>query len=134
MLESKRQAGSSRASVDGVSRCLYLALLASFVSPSPCIKIYGYDFDSIVSTKIYSLNHSTKCNNKIRVTETIEKSSLIYAEVQLEIKLKFCLYEAAYSVSALKKINVYDDVVFLTENSRILKSINLLNEGTCKNI
>ena len=44
------------------------------------------------------------------------------------------MYEAAYTVSALKKSNVYDDVVFLTKNSRLLKTINPLNEGTYKNI
>ena len=42
-------------SCDGVSLCLYLALLAILASPSPCIKVYGYDFDRIVSTLIYSL-------------------------------------------------------------------------------
>ena len=88
----------------------------------------------MVSTKIHSLDHSANCDNKIQVSETIEKSILIYAVVQSEIKPKFCMYEAAYTVSALKKSNVYDDVVFLTENSRLLKSIHSLNEGICRNI
>ena len=44
------------------------------------------------------------------------------------------MYEAAYSLSALKKSNVYDDVVFITKNSRLLKSIYPLNEGTCRSI
>ena len=44
------------------------------------------------------------------------------------------MYEAAYTVSALKKSNVYDDVVFITENSRLIKSIYPLNEGTCRSI
>ena len=41
------------------------------------------------------------------------------------------MYEAAYTASALKKSNEYDDVVFITNNSRLLKSIYPLNEGTC---
>ena len=44
------------------------------------------------------------------------------------------MYEAAYTVSALKKSNVYDDVFFITKNSRILKSIFRLNEGTYRSI
>ena len=44
------------------------------------------------------------------------------------------MYEAAYTVSALKKSNVYDDVVFITKNSRLLKSIYPLNKGTCRSI
>ena len=132
IMESKRKTSSSGASCDRISLCLYQALLAIFVSPSLFIKLYGYDFDNIVSTKIYSLDHSTNCGNKIRVSKTIEEGSLIYAEVQLEIKLRFCMYEAAYTVSALKESNVYDDVVFITKYSRLLKSIYPLNEGTCR--
>ena len=98
---------------------MYLALLAIFASPSFCIKLYGYDFDNIVSTKIFSLDHSINCDNKIRVSKTIEEGSLIYAEVQSEIKLRFCMYEEAYTVSALKKSNVYDDVDFITKNSKL---------------
>ena len=110
---------------------MYLVLLAIFASPSLCFNIYGYDFENIVSTKIYSLDHSTNCDNKIRVSKTLEEGNLIYAEVQPEIKLRFCMYEEAYTVSALKKSKVYDDVVFTTKNSRLLKSICLLNAGTC---
>ena len=44
------------------------------------------------------------------------------------------MYEAAYTVSALKNSNVYDDVVFITKNSRALKSIYPLIEGTCRSI
>ena len=112
---------------------MYLALLAIFAYPSLCIKLYGYDFDNIVSKNIYSLDHSTNCDNKIRVSKTIE-GSLIYADVQPEIKLRFCMYGAAYTVSALKKSNVYDDVVFITKNSRLLKSIYPFYEGTCRSI
>ena len=44
------------------------------------------------------------------------------------------MYEASYTVSALKKSNLYDDVVFSTKNSRLLKYICPLNEGTCRSI
>ena len=125
-MESKRKASSSGASCDEVSLCLYLALLAIFPSPSPCIKFYGYDFDKIESTKIYSLDYITNCDNKTRVSETKEEVSLIYAEVQPERKLKFCIYEAVYTVLALKG-NIDDDIFFLTEISRLLKSIYPLN-------
>ena len=86
-MESKRNASSSGASCDGVSLCLYLAMIAIFASPSLCIKLYGYDFDNMVSTKIFSLDHSTNCGNKIRVSKTTEEGSLmylIYAEVQIK--------------------------------------------------
>ena len=42
-MESKRNASSSGASCDGVSLCLYLAMIAISASPSLCIKLYGYD-------------------------------------------------------------------------------------------
>ena len=100
-MESKKKTSSSGASCDAKSLYLYLPLLAVFASPSLCIKLYGYGFDNIVSTKIYSLDHSTNCDSKIRVLKTIEEGSLIYDEDQPEIKLGFCMYEAAYNVSAL---------------------------------
>ena len=80
------------------------------------------------------MDHSINCDNKTGVSITIEEGSLIYAEVQPEIKLRFCMYEAAYTVSALKKSNVYEDVVFITKNSRLLKSLYPLNEGFCRSI
>ena len=109
-MEPKRNASLSRASCDGVSIILYLAFLAIIATPSTCIKLYGYDFDNIVSTKIFSLDHITNCDNRNGVSKTIENSSLIYAQVQPVIKLKFCFSEAAYGVSALKISNVDDDV------------------------
>ena len=54
---------------------------------------------------------------------------MIYAEVQPEIKLKFCIY----NVGTLKS-NLYDDAVFVTKNSRLLKSKHPLNKGICRNI
>ena len=120
-MKSKRKTSSSGASCDRISLCLYLTLLAIFASPSLCVKLYGYDFDNIVSTKIYSLDHSTNCDSKIRVSKTIEDGSLIYAEVQPETKLRLCMYEAAYTVSALKKSNVYDDVVFFYQKLKTPK-------------
>ena len=37
---------------------------------------------------------------------------MIYSEVQPEIKLKLFMYEAVYTVTALKKSNLYEDVFF----------------------
>ena len=123
MMESKRKTSSSGASCDGISLCLYLALLAIFASPSICIKVYGDDFDNIVSTKIFSLDHSTNCDNKIRVSKTIEEGSLLYAEVQPEIKIRFCMYEAAYTVSALEKAMYMTMLSLLRKTPKIHISI-----------
>ena len=59
---------------------MFLSGIAShFCFSITCIKLYCYDFDNIVSTKIYSLDHTTNCDNKIRVSKTKEEGSLIYA-------------------------------------------------------
>ena len=87
-MEPKRKTSSSGALYDGIALCLYLALLAIFASPSPCIKLYGYDMDNIVSTRVYSLDHSTNCDYKILLSKAKEEGTLIYAEVQPEIKPK----------------------------------------------
>ena len=113
-MESKRNASSSGASFDGVSLSLYLASLAIFASPSPCVKWYGYDFDNIVSTKFYTLDHSTNRDNKIRVSKTKEEGSFMYAEGQLEKKLKFCMYEAACTGFALNRAT-YMTMLFFSQ-------------------
>ena len=99
-MESKRKSSSSGASCDEVSLSLYLAFLAIFSSPSPCVKLYSYDFDNNVSARIFSPDHSTNCDNTIRVQKTKEKGSSKYAQVQPEINLDFCMYEAFYTMSA----------------------------------
>ena len=135
IMESKRKTSSSGASCDGISLCIYLALLAIFASPSICIKLYGYDLTISYQQEYILWITVQTVITKFEYRKTIEEGSLIYAEVQPEIKLRFCMYEAAYTVSALKKSNVYDDVVFITKNSRLLKyPIYPLNEGACRSI
>ena len=99
-------------------------IAAIFASPSLCIKLNGYDFNNIVATKIYSLDHSTNCDNKVRLSETTEKSILIYAEIQPETKLKFCISEAAYTVSALKESNVYDNMTISIISQKMQDCLN----------
>ena len=93
---------------------VHLEFLDIFASPSPCIKLYNYDFDNMVSTKIYSLDQNTNCDNPIRVSKTILKGTFKFAEVQSQTKLKFCMYEGAYTVSALKKAT-YLTMLFLLQ-------------------
>ena len=75
IVESKRKASSTGASWYGVSICWYLDMIAIFASPSPYIKLYSYDFYNSVSAKIYSLDYSTNCDNKIRVSKTKAEGS-----------------------------------------------------------
>ena len=61
----EKKASLSGASCEGISLCLYLALLVIFASPSTFIKSYCCDFDNIVLTKNYSLDYNANCDNKI---------------------------------------------------------------------
>ena len=115
-MELKRKANLYEASCDGVSQSFYLALLAIFASPSTCIKLYGYCFDNIVSTKICFPDHSTKCDYKFRVSKTIEKESLIYAEVQPEIKIESACLKRHILCLHLKKVTYLSMSVFSQKN------------------
>ena len=55
----------------------YLALLAIFASPSPCYKLYAYDLDNIVSTKIFCLVNSRNYDSTTSIRK-IEKRTLIH--------------------------------------------------------
>ena len=80
----------------------FLALLAIFASPSPCLKLYGYGFH-----KICFLDHNTNCDLETEFEYRKQQEKIFFKlEVQLEIKLKFSMYEAAFTVSALKKATI----------------------------
>ena len=82
ILESKGKANSP-----GVLFCLYLVIDDIFASPPPCLKLYGYHIINILSTKGFSPDQNTNCDNIIREQKMVGKSSLIYPEFQPEIKL-----------------------------------------------
>ena len=76
--KGKKNETSSGASCDGVPLCLHLALLAIFASPSHCYKLYAYDLDNIVSTKIFCLVHSRNYDSTTSIKK-IEKRSLTHS-------------------------------------------------------
>ena len=47
---------------------------------------------TIVQQPITRSSSRPNCDNKIRLSKTKKEGNLIYAEVQPEIKLKFCMY------------------------------------------
>ena len=47
---------------------------------------------TIVQQPITRSSSRPNCDSKIRVSKTKKEGNLIYAEVQPEIKLKFCMY------------------------------------------
>ena len=63
-----------------------------------------------------------------RIEKKNKKGSLIYAEVQPEIKQTYCMYEAAYTVSALKKQQRIKRHCFCYRKWRLLKLSTHMNK------
>ena len=97
------------------------------------VKINAYNFENILRTEIFSINAIDNCSlsdvNKALATS----GALLYLEAG-PIKLKYCMFKAAYTVVAVKKSNVWDDASFLTEHSELIPSYYSMTPITCERI
>ena len=65
--------------------------------------IVGYDFENILQTQKFAITEPTKCETSHINEEQVNKGGLIYA-ASSKIKLKYCMYRAAYTVIVQKKV------------------------------
>ena len=94
-------------------------------------QMYGYYFTHIVSTNIFFLDHSTKLDNRMWASKTIEEGSSKFIEAQTEIKIKICVCDSQYEPCLDIGEATYTMKNFLTEKSRLLKSVHPLYEWVC---
>ena len=99
------------------------------------IRTVGYDFEQIVTTSVFSLSEQEAgCSRESRTREKVTKATILFHESNEEIELRFCHYQASYTVQHIKKSNVYDDGLYLHQESKILPTVYLLSIETCQSI
>ena len=88
---NQRNASLSRASYDGIPWCFYLAMIAMFASASACIELYGsHHIQCRINKDLFSSLENTIPTLVIQFNYRKQKKrSLVYAEVEPEIKIKF---------------------------------------------
>ena len=95
----------------------------------------GHDFEQIVTTSVFSLSEQeTGCSRESRSKKKVTKATILFHESNAEIELRFCHYQASYTIQHIKKSNVYDDGLYLHQESKNLPSYYLLSIETRQSI
>ena len=121
---------------EGKQVLVFCAFMATCWNITMCeeIRTVGYDFEQIVTTSVFSLSEQEAgCARESRTRKKVTKVTIIFHESN-EIELRFCHYQASYTVQHIKKSNVYDDGLYLHQESKILLTFYLLSIETCQSI
>ena len=83
------------------------------------IEITAYNFENIVKTSRFSLWEEDNCTQNQKHALVLSTGHVLYHE-SLKIQLNYCMFQAAYTVSGLKKSTWWDDAAFIQENSQLI--------------
>ena len=99
------------------------------------IRTVGYEFEQIVTTSVFFLSEQeARCSRESKTRKKVTKATILFHEIIAEIELRFCHYQASYTVQHIKKSNVYDDGLYLHQESKILPTFYLVSIETCQSI
>ena len=82
---------------------LKLLQLVSILAFSQSLEILGYDFESTLQKQKIAMSEVTKSETSHIKEEQVNQGGLTYSENSMS-NLKYCMYRAAYTVTALKII------------------------------
>ena len=116
-------------------KALMIIVVLLYASYTSRVEIAAYIFCPVVSTKIYSLYGNNECEGKTTTQNvTLTSGSILMTETRERDRYTYCMFEASYTVSHMKKSSVWDDGLYLHDESRILPTFCPLNLSTCKRI
>ena len=95
---------------------------------SGTVNITAYNFENILSTTTFALKGSEKCDLSTVNQIIVEKGALVYTELG-HTKLKYCMYKAAYTVTAMKKVTGGMTPVFYQLNLRLFQYFTQLPQN-----
>ncbi len=93
--------------------------------------LVGYDIESIVSTQVYSLLPTEQCIPSKLHYQSVTRGALILHAPEIDIMLKYCLYKASYTVGLIAHSARFDDVFWITADSRPTPTYYPLNTWVC---
>ena len=68
------------------------------------IRSVGYEFQQIVTTSVFSFTEQEAgCSRESRTRKKVTKATILFHESNAEIELRFCHYQASYTVQDIKK-------------------------------
>ena len=94
-----KRAWNSHCNVQLNWKLLHLVSLLDFSQFSDLVE---HDFEKILQTQKIAMSEKTKYETSRIKEDQVNQRGLIYSENSMS-KLKYCMYRAAYTVTALKK-------------------------------
>ena len=91
----------------------------------------GYDFENTLQTQKQAMSECTKCEISQIKEEQVFQEGLIYSE-NSKSKLKYYMYRAAYTVTALKKSCWYDNATNVHKKTQKIATFCLLKISQLK--
>ena len=67
--------------------------------------------------------------SRIESQKNVTKVTSLFHESNTEIELRFCQYQASFTIQQMKKSNVYDDGLYLHQESKILPTLPLVGRN-----
>ena len=114
--------------------CAFMAICWN-VTMSEEIRTVGFDFEQIVTTSLFSLSEpQVGCSRESRARKNVTKAMILFHESNPEVELRFCYYQASFTVQQVKMSNVYDDGLYLHQKTKILPTSYRLSVGTCQSV
>ena len=96
--------------------------------------IVGYDIEEVLTTKIYSLLPSEQCTPDKMHTENVTYGGLVLHAPEVDIQLSYCMFQAAFGITALAHSTRFDDSIYLTEYSRLIPTYYPIQTWVCRAI
>ena len=128
----------SKTNEEGKHVLVFCAFRASCwnVTMSEEKRTLGYDnIEQIVPSSVFSLSEQqAECSRESRARKNVTNPTILFHESNTGIGLRFCHYQAPYTIQQIKKSNVNDDRFYVHQESKNLPAFYLLSVKTCQSI
>ena len=94
--------------------------------------LVGYDIEKILSTQVYSLLPSDQCIPSKLDSQNITRGALVLHAPEVDIELQYCLFKASYTVGRIAHSARFDDIYFVSSESRIIPTYYPLQTWICR--
>ena len=94
------------------------------------MEIIAFKFENVKITSRFSLWERDNCTQNQKHALVFSTGHVLYHE-SFKNQLYYCMFQAAYTVSGLKKSTWWDDAIFFQANSQLIPTYYPLTSESC---
>ena len=114
--------------------CAFMAICWN-VTMSEEIRTVGYDLAQILTTSVFSLSEQQAgCSRDSRARRNVMKATILSHEINTELELRFCHYQASYTIQQTEQFKVSDNGLYLHQELKALQTFYLLWVDLCQSV